>query len=56
MATDDTACSTDASDSYYEDFEYNGYRYIITNGLPDHDSEENNLADDHTLNPNRRCK
>ena len=31
-------CGDDAI-SYFADFEYNGYRVIISSGIPDHDAE-----------------
>ena len=42
----------DSADSYYAEFEYNGQRVVIINGIPDHDAEN----DQFTVNPNTRCE
>jgi len=46
-----STCGTNAT-SYYSSFEYNGYRVVIANGIPDHDAEEDALSS----NPNTRCE
>ena len=54
-----TNCKDDAdAESYYEVFEYDGDRVIISSGSPNHDSEDalGTLVDGGELNPNRRCK
>ena len=33
-----TNCGTDG-ESYYEEFEYNGYRVVVSSGIPDHEAE-----------------
>lgn len=50
VSTGDT-CGDDA-DSYYNEFEYNGYRVVVANGIPDHDAEN----DAYVTNPNTRCE
>jgi len=40
----------------YEEFEYSGYRVLITSGVPSHEAEENLLIADGGFNPNRRCE
>jgi len=51
----ETTCDTDAI-SYYETFEYNGNRVIISSGSPSHDAEDGNMyITGGQLNPNRRC-
>jgi len=42
----------DDGESYYEEFEYNGYRVIINSGIPDHDAEN----DATNPNENTRCE
>merc|ERR1719153_943355 len=37
--TSNDICGGDPSSSYYKEFQYNGYRVIISNGVPDHESE-----------------
>ena len=49
--TTGSTCGDDAT-SYYSEFEYNGYRVVIANGIPDHDAEEDALVS----NPNTRCE
>merc|ERR1711892_567684 len=44
-----TVCGDDAT-SYYNQFEYNGQRVVISNGIPDHPAEEDAL----NPNPNER--
>jgi len=46
-----TLCGTNAT-SYYSTFEYNGYRVVIANGIPDHEAETDALVS----NPNTRCE
>ena len=46
-----TLCGTNGT-SYYNSFEYNGYRVIIASGIPDHDAENDALVS----NPNTRCE
>ena len=55
VTTDSDACE-DSATSYYEEFEYSGYRVLITSGVPSHEAEENLLIADGGFNPNRRCK
>merc|ERR1711915_110185 len=50
MTTGDL-CGDDA-ESYYAEFEYNGQRVVINNGIPDHDAEN----DATEPNPNTRCE
>jgi len=45
-----TECGDSAS-SYYKEFTYNGKRVIISNNIPDHAAENDQL----TSNPNLRC-
>ena len=54
VETDSDACESSAT-SYYEEFEYNGYRVLITSGVPSHEAEEELLIEDGDFNPNRRC-
>ena len=42
----------DSAESYYSEFEYNGRRIVIANGIPNHDAEN----DQFTVNPNTRCE
>jgi len=42
----------DSANSYYAEFEYNGQRVVIVNGIPDHDAEN----DQFVVNPNTRCE
>ena len=42
----------DSAMSYYSEFEYNGQRVVINNGIPDHDAEN----DQFFVNPNVRCE
>merc|ERR1711973_545193 len=42
----------DSAVSYYSEFEYNGQRVVINNGIPDHDAEN----DQFFVNPNVRCE
>jgi len=42
----------DSAESYYAEFEYNGQRVVINNGIPDHDAEN----DATNPNPNTRCE
>ena len=42
----------DSAVSYYSEFEYNGRRIVIANGIPNHDAEN----DQFTVNPNTRCE
>ena len=46
-----TLCGTNGT-SYYNSFEYNGYRVIISSSIPDHDAEEDAIV---TI-PNVRCE
>ena len=46
-----TICGDDTT-SYYNQFEYNGQRVVISNGIPDHPAEEDAL----NPNPNERCE
>ena len=46
-----TSCG-DSAESYYAEFEYNGRRVVVANGIPDHDAEN----DQFTVNPNTRCE
>ena len=46
-----TVCGDDAT-SYYKEFEYNGQRVVIANGIPDHDAETDAVHQ----NPNERCE
>ena len=50
MSTGDS-CG-DSAESYYAEFEYNGQRVVINNGIPDHDAEN----DATNPNPNTRCE
>jgi len=50
--TTGSLCEDDAT-SYYSEFEYNGYRVIVANGIPDHDAEEDMLSDENIM---RRCE
>merc|ERR1712241_1048415 len=49
-----STCSDNAI-SYYETFEYNGNRVIISSGAPSHDAENVLLQSDGFFNPNDRC-
>ena len=52
---DATSANTNCGDSatsYYNEFEYNGQRVIIANGIPDHTAESDALKS----NPNTRCE
>merc|ERR1712122_389047 len=42
----------DSAESYYNEFEYNGRRVVIANGIPNHDAEH----DQYFVNPNTRCE
>jgi len=42
----------DSAESYYSEFEYNGRRVVIANGIPNHDAEH----DQYFVNPNTRCE
>jgi len=46
-----TSCGDDAS-SYYKEITYNGKRVLISNQVPDHDHENDQL----TVNPNEACE
>jgi len=46
-----TSVCGDSATSYYKEFEYNGKRVIISNNIPDHAAENDQL----TSNPNLRC-
>jgi len=46
-----TTCG-EAATSYYNEFEYNGKRVVISNGIPDHPAENDALDP----NPNERCE
>merc|ERR1712106_988781 len=46
-----TICGDDAT-SYFNQFEYNGRKVVISNGIPDHPAEEDALHP----NPNERCE
>ena len=50
--TTGSLCEDDAT-SYYSEFEYNGYRVIVANGIPDHDAEEDMLSYENIM---RRCE
>ena len=50
--TTGSLCEDDA-ESYYSEFEYNGYRVVVANGIPNHDAEEDMLS---TENIMRRCE
>merc|ERR1719322_744848 len=49
--TTGSTCGDDAT-SYYSEFEYNGYRVVVANGIPDHDAENDAVS----ANPNTRCE
>merc|ERR1712243_113108 len=49
--TSNDVCGGDPSSSYYKKFQYNGYRVIISNGVPDHQAEHDAVSS----NPNTRC-
>ena len=51
VTTNYNTCGDNAT-SYYSEFEYNGYRVVIANGIPDHDAEN----DAFDPNPNTRCE
>ena len=55
ISSDYDTCG-DAATSYYEEFEYNGNRVIISSGIPSHEAEETLLYSDGFFNPNVRCK
>merc|ERR1712226_351113 len=55
VTSNSDACGSSAT-SYYEEFEYSGYRVLITSGVPSHEAEENLLIEDGDFNPNRRCE
>mgnify|MGYP007045163968 CR=1 FL=1 len=42
----------DSAESYYREFEYNGRRVVVANGIPDHEAEH----DQYFVNPNTRCE
>merc|ERR1712227_538478 len=42
----------DSAESYYSEFEYNGRRVVIANGIPNHVAEH----DQYFVNPNTRCE
>merc|ERR1719244_2167961 len=46
-----TNCGTDG-ESYYEEFEYNGYRVVVSSGIPDHEAETGQTR----ANENTRCE
>merc|ERR1712243_115271 len=50
--TSNDVCGGDPSSSYYKEFQYNGYRVIISNGVPDHQAEHDAVSS----NPNTRCE
>lgn len=50
----ESTCETNAI-SYYETFEYNGNRVIISSGAPSHAAETELYDPSGRLNPNRRC-
>merc|ERR1712055_251616 len=47
-----SVCGGDSDTSYFKDFQYNGYRVVISNGIPDHEAEH----DAPSANPNTRCE
>jgi len=49
--TTGSLCGDNAT-SYYAEFEYDGQRVVIINGIPDHDAEN----DQFVVNPNTRCE
>merc|ERR1719445_81241 len=49
--TTGSTCGDDAT-SYYSEFEYNGYRIVVANGIPNHDAENDAVS----ANPNTRCE
>ena len=51
MVTTGSSCGDNAT-SYYAEFEYEGQRVVIVNGIPDHDAEN----DQFVVNPNTRCE
>ena len=55
ISSDYDTCG-DAATSYYEEFEYNGNRVIISSGIPNHEAEESLLYSDGFFNPNVRCE
>ena len=55
ISSDYDTCGN-SSTSYYEEFEYNGSRIIISSGIPSHEAEETLLYSDGFFNPNVRCK
>merc|ERR1712215_282764 len=50
-ASANSVCGDDAT-SYYKEFEYNGQRVVISNGIPDHTAESDAIKP----NPNTRCE
>merc|ERR1719268_523485 len=50
-ASANLVCGDDAT-SYYKEFEYNGQRVVISNGIPDHTAESDAIKP----NPNTRCE
>merc|ERR1719474_1829291 len=50
-ASANSVCGDDAT-SYYKEFEYNGQRVVISNGIPDHTAESDAIK----ANPNTRCE
>ncbi len=40
--TDETKCGYPDATPYFNDFEYNGYRVIVTSGVPEHETGEAN--------------
>ena len=49
--TTGSSCGDNAT-SYYAEFEYNGRRVVIANGIPNHDAEH----DQFKVNPSTRCE
>ena len=47
-----TSSCGDEAESYYTEFEYNGYRVIVSSQVPDHEAESDQLV----VNPNTRCE
>merc|ERR1711963_255652 len=46
----------DSAQGYYETFEYNGQRVIISSGAPSHEAENELYISSGRFNPNRRCE
>ena len=49
--TTGSSCGDNAT-SYFTSFEYNGYRVVVSNGIPDHDAEHDQVH----ANKNVRCE